>query len=336
MELNIGTTIKKLRTERGITQEELARNMNVSYQAVSKWENCTTTPDIAVLPRLAIYFGISLDTLFSLDKAEYLERIGNMIRDTHTIDHDRFVWAEHYLTDLLQEDQTHDEARVLLIELYEHRENRDQLAAIRLCKEGLSLDPSNKPLHLKLMRLGRGRGDTEMLFAFYHDLYHGHPQNDLVAEQLARLYVSVGQYDKATELIHAHPTTNCRLLAGEILHARGEVENAYQCWNTVAMENETDHAVLFAVAECFEKHRDDAKAIEWYLDSYRKSPSPKALDALYSLAFLYMRIKQYKDALQTWELIVDTLKKEHRILKGECIDWAHREIEKLKRMITDG
>lgn len=38
MELKLGATIKKLRIEQGITQEELANKMGVSFQAVSKWE----------------------------------------------------------------------------------------------------------------------------------------------------------------------------------------------------------------------------------------------------------------------------------------------------------
>ena len=53
MKLKLGYIIKKLRTERGMTQEELANKMNVSFQAVSKWENDQTTPDIAILPKLA-------------------------------------------------------------------------------------------------------------------------------------------------------------------------------------------------------------------------------------------------------------------------------------------
>ena len=68
MELKIGTVIKKLRTERGVTQEELANKIGVSFQAVSKWETNATTPDIAILPRLALYFGVSIDALFSMNQ----------------------------------------------------------------------------------------------------------------------------------------------------------------------------------------------------------------------------------------------------------------------------
>jgi transcriptional regulator with XRE-family HTH domain len=79
MELKLGATIKKLRTERGITQEELANKIGVSFQAVSKWETNTTTPDIAIIPQLALFFGVSIDSLFAINKDDYMERISNMI-----------------------------------------------------------------------------------------------------------------------------------------------------------------------------------------------------------------------------------------------------------------
>ncbi len=77
MELKLGATIKKLRTERGITQEELANKIGVSFQAVSKWETNTTTPDIAIIPQLALFFGVSIDSLFAINKDDYMERISN-------------------------------------------------------------------------------------------------------------------------------------------------------------------------------------------------------------------------------------------------------------------
>ncbi|MGN1346069.1 MAG: helix-turn-helix transcriptional regulator, partial [Eubacteriales bacterium] len=91
MELKLGTIIKKLRTERGITQEELANKMGVSYQAVSKWETNTTTPDIAILPQIALFFGVSMDVLFSMNQDDYIERISKMIRDDHSITPENFV-----------------------------------------------------------------------------------------------------------------------------------------------------------------------------------------------------------------------------------------------------
>lgn len=61
--MTIGTNIKRLRQNKGITQEQLGDAVGVSGQAVSKWENESTLPDILSLPKLADYFGISIDEL---------------------------------------------------------------------------------------------------------------------------------------------------------------------------------------------------------------------------------------------------------------------------------
>ena len=64
MKLSIGNKIKALRRERGITQEQLAESIGISFQAVSKWENDISLPDITLVPALASYFNISIDELF--------------------------------------------------------------------------------------------------------------------------------------------------------------------------------------------------------------------------------------------------------------------------------
>ena len=63
MDMTIGKRIAALRKEKGLTQEELAQHMGVSGQAVSKWENDQTCPDISALPRLARLLGVTVDEL---------------------------------------------------------------------------------------------------------------------------------------------------------------------------------------------------------------------------------------------------------------------------------
>lgn len=60
----IGANIMRLRKEKGMTQEQLANALGLSYQAVSKWETGNSSPDISVLPLLAELFSVSIDELF--------------------------------------------------------------------------------------------------------------------------------------------------------------------------------------------------------------------------------------------------------------------------------
>ena len=61
--MNIGKKIKLLRKENDITQEKLAAYLNVSCQAVSKWENETASPDISLLVPIANFFNVTTDEL---------------------------------------------------------------------------------------------------------------------------------------------------------------------------------------------------------------------------------------------------------------------------------
>lgn len=61
---NIAKNITELRKSKGITQEQLASALNISPQAISKWETNTSQPDTQTLPLIADYFGVSIDYLF--------------------------------------------------------------------------------------------------------------------------------------------------------------------------------------------------------------------------------------------------------------------------------
>lgn len=61
--LKTGEVICKRRKELGLTQNQLAKTLNISFQAVSKWENNTAYPDIELLPKLAAALNTTIDSL---------------------------------------------------------------------------------------------------------------------------------------------------------------------------------------------------------------------------------------------------------------------------------
>lgn len=68
--IKLGEKIKSLRKQKNISQEVFANYLGVSFQAVSKWENGNTIPDVTMIPAIASFFGVSTDELFDFNLYE--------------------------------------------------------------------------------------------------------------------------------------------------------------------------------------------------------------------------------------------------------------------------
>jgi len=79
MEMTIGANIKRLRTAKNITQEQLSVAMNVTCAAVSKWERGETYPDITLLQPLAYFFEVTLDELMGYNQEKIQAEIDEII-----------------------------------------------------------------------------------------------------------------------------------------------------------------------------------------------------------------------------------------------------------------
>ena len=78
MELYVSKNLKRLRKERGMTQDELARRLNVSFQSVSKWERGESEPSLSMLPIIACLFNVSTDEIYGMDEIKRQQRIDEL------------------------------------------------------------------------------------------------------------------------------------------------------------------------------------------------------------------------------------------------------------------
>ena len=80
----IGSFLKELRKEKGITQEEFAENLNVSGRTVSRWETGVNMPDISLLVDIAEFFNVSIPEIINGErKSEIMEK--EVKEQTHKI-----------------------------------------------------------------------------------------------------------------------------------------------------------------------------------------------------------------------------------------------------------
>jgi len=73
--IRLGEKIKSLRKQKNISQEVFANYLGVSFQAVSKWENGNTMPDVTMIPAIASFFGVSADELFDFNLFEIEKQV---------------------------------------------------------------------------------------------------------------------------------------------------------------------------------------------------------------------------------------------------------------------
>ncbi len=69
MKNQFASRLRLLRCQKGLTQQQVAKTLSLTVQAVSKWETGKNLPDIALLPEIADLYGVSIDELFR-EKAE--------------------------------------------------------------------------------------------------------------------------------------------------------------------------------------------------------------------------------------------------------------------------
>ena len=92
--MSIGSTIKRLRREKDITQEQLAEYLGITSRAVSQWECDRTAPDISQLPALCHIFDVSSDVLLGIDVEKNNEEIKKYLDTARNLCH-QGKWEEY-------------------------------------------------------------------------------------------------------------------------------------------------------------------------------------------------------------------------------------------------
>ena len=121
--MEMGKEIRRLRNDRGITQEALAAALNVTAQTVSKWECGTSIPDVQMLPEIAVYFGITIDQLFAMAPEQQMERIENRIYDRGLFDEAEERQLEQQLNTFAEKPEHAGQAKLILTKLYTRLSN---------------------------------------------------------------------------------------------------------------------------------------------------------------------------------------------------------------------
>lgn len=86
MKLMLGANIRELRRKKHITQEQLADQLGVSCQSVSRWENDTCYPDMELLPAMSRIFSVSIDRLLGVSEEDKHDKLMELLKQISTAD----------------------------------------------------------------------------------------------------------------------------------------------------------------------------------------------------------------------------------------------------------
>ena len=130
--IHLGEKIKSLRKQKNISQEVLANYLGVSFQAVSKWENGNTMPDVTLIPAIAYFFGISTDELFDFNLYELEKQVELICNEAYKYRISNTAKSEKILREGLKRFPGNDVILNNLLYTLDYRTRADEV--ITLCK----------------------------------------------------------------------------------------------------------------------------------------------------------------------------------------------------------
>ncbi len=344
--LDFGGRIKTLRLSKSMTQEQLAQRLRVSPQAVSKWENGVTLPDIQLLPELSILLGTSIDALFSMTDDKRMERIENMLWDQRFLSREEFEAEERFLKDKCLEPDAQARATLLLAELYCKRAREYRELASPLARKALELLPDyEKAAHTALFEAEGGvfpdwnAVNHHRTIAFYQDFITRHPGQRRAYLWLLDLLIDDGRCPEARKYLEKmnrlSESYHSDLYLGMILEKEGKPEEAAACWERMTQKDPDNWQSWFARADRLAKRCAYPEAIALYEKALALSPRPRFTDPVNAIAQLYEIQGQYEKAVEFYQKEIEIVRQDWNETQGEAIDEPLRNIARLKEKMIE-
>ena len=339
----IGMNIKQLRQEKHIKQETLADAIGVSAQAVSKWETGASDPDIALLPQLATYFGVSIDELFEVPRAEKMERIQNMLWNERRISPETFDRTAAYLEGILKENPQDAEALTKLAALYNHRAHGDHENASYYAEHALDADPEDEnnawAEYTEANNAPCGDNWLDNHFSvirFIRAFVEKHPLNRYAKIILAENLLADHRLDEAEAVIAKMKRDDAYLsYSAKLAFLRGDRKAALMLWKKAADEYPNRWQATDSLGEGYLALGMYEEALDAFEKSFTMQSAPRYTDGLFARAQVHELIGDFEGAIEDRKRIIECLKTDYDTTDGEGVDENLREIERLKGLIAN-
>lgn len=328
--MDIGTKIKSLRLERGVTQEALAEQLGVTAQAVSKWERGVAAPDIGLLPELSVFFGVRIDDLFELSSRERLDRIDHMIEhDGGRLSAADFEYAERFLKKLCADEPDHVKAIELLADLYLGRAEDCRARAEALCKRIIELAPTEKGGHSRLSVAANGAcwdwcsSHHYELIDYYYEFVAKHPDYKSGYFWLLDNLLADNRLDEAeqvlTRLERLGDLYTIPMYRGQIAAMRGDWAAGEAQWQLMKEKWPDEWIIWSCVGDCYSRACRYDQAVEHYKKAAELEPAPRYTDNWLSIAEIRIIQKRWAEAAEACDHVVEIQMKDWK-MEEDCFE----------------
>ena len=334
--MTLGKIIKQLRKETFLSQEQLAAKLNITAQAVSKWENEESYPDILFLPKIAAIFGVKIDELFDYKEDSAYQQIENMLDHERYFTHADFSKAESFLLEQLSTNPNDLHALTVLGDLYHEYAIRLDEKAAAYTKQALALNPDDKSLHNTFHNaMHGGRLDWNVanhtaLIQYYQNFVQEHPTITRAYLYLLDNLIDDGRLDEAIKVLERRRTViqDCfndfyRLLIYESTNGFQATRKEYDNY----LEENQEWQAYFLVAGRYASHGEYIKAIALFETSFELQPKPRYIDHLEAIAQLYLRMYKKNEVKHAY-------KRELQLLKEEWHQDDSADVQRVKALIA--
>lgn len=343
--MDIGNQIRRLRMEKKVTQEELASYLNVSAQAVSKWENQASAPDISLLPGLATFFGVAIDELFAIPKEEQYERIENMWRREAVIPAETFQQSVRFLQRDPAKDGNNIRALKNLACLYNHRATGDRAQASEYAARAIWLDPDDKSAWVAWQEANHAACGDEWydnhfsVIEFCREVLKKYPENYRALYTIIENLLADKRYNDALPYIKkigetAPHSQQMLVYFGDVALGQGDIDEAKCFWNQAVEKYPRRWQAWCDRADRMKKLGFVSEAIADYEKSMEIQAKPRLTDPLYSLAQVHEQMGDYNAAICDNERILQVLAEDYDTVSGKDAEMLRQEIERLKGLRT--
>ena len=224
--MKLGEKIKTLRKQKNISQEVLAQYLGVTFQAVSKWENGTTMPDVATIPAIASFFGVSTDELFDFNLYETQKQVEAIVDEHSRYWHTDKPKAEQIIRDGLKKYPGNDILLNCLIGVLELPGRSDEVISVaKALIESTRYDEVRFDAYRIMAEAYAAQGDLSAA----KDAIEQIPEIYFTKlEVAARLLTGEEAYEAAQKQknISAEDLIDMLIITGKHLMAQGEREKA--------------------------------------------------------------------------------------------------------------